>query len=136
MWEPRLLTTIWASTACYRDNFTFTIRFLNCTTIDFINDHTHRHGTEFLERIEFVSNLSCVIGLWISLYCVFTVIFIEHVFLEHGPRLPFHAFFHSFVSLYPFQVHENYIWDSQHNKLLKQRRTRYTVSTFVYWRRC
>jgi hypothetical protein len=23
MWEPRRLTTLWASTACYRDNFTF-----------------------------------------------------------------------------------------------------------------
>jgi hypothetical protein len=22
MWEPRRLTTLWASTACYRDNFT------------------------------------------------------------------------------------------------------------------
>jgi hypothetical protein len=24
MWEPRRLTTLWASTACYRDGFTFT----------------------------------------------------------------------------------------------------------------
>jgi hypothetical protein len=23
MWEPRPLTTLWASTACYKDNFTF-----------------------------------------------------------------------------------------------------------------
>jgi hypothetical protein len=23
MWEPRRLTTIWASTTCYRDGFTF-----------------------------------------------------------------------------------------------------------------
>jgi hypothetical protein len=23
MWEPRSLTTLWASTACYRDSFTF-----------------------------------------------------------------------------------------------------------------
>jgi hypothetical protein len=23
MWEPRRLTTLWASTACYRDSFTF-----------------------------------------------------------------------------------------------------------------
>jgi hypothetical protein len=23
MWEPRRLTTVWASTACYRDSFTF-----------------------------------------------------------------------------------------------------------------
>jgi hypothetical protein len=27
MWEPRRLTTIWASTACYRDSFTFTCLF-------------------------------------------------------------------------------------------------------------
>jgi hypothetical protein len=25
MWEPRHLTTIWASAACYRDSFTFLI---------------------------------------------------------------------------------------------------------------
>jgi hypothetical protein len=25
MWEPRRLTTLWASTACYRDSFTFFI---------------------------------------------------------------------------------------------------------------
>jgi hypothetical protein len=24
MWDPRRLTTLWASTACYRDSFTFT----------------------------------------------------------------------------------------------------------------
>jgi hypothetical protein len=24
MWDPRRLTTLWASTACYRDIFTFT----------------------------------------------------------------------------------------------------------------
>jgi hypothetical protein len=23
MWEPRILTTLWVSTACYRDSFTF-----------------------------------------------------------------------------------------------------------------
>jgi hypothetical protein len=25
MWEPRRLTTLWASTACYRDSFTFRV---------------------------------------------------------------------------------------------------------------
>jgi hypothetical protein len=25
MWEPRRLTTLWVSTACYRDSFTFFI---------------------------------------------------------------------------------------------------------------
>jgi hypothetical protein len=28
MWEHRRLTTLWASTACYRDSFTFTFTFL------------------------------------------------------------------------------------------------------------
>jgi hypothetical protein len=28
MWEPRRLTTVWASTACYRDSFYFHITFL------------------------------------------------------------------------------------------------------------
>jgi hypothetical protein len=26
LWEPRRLTTLWAFTACYRDNFTLTAR--------------------------------------------------------------------------------------------------------------
>jgi hypothetical protein len=30
MWDPRRLTTLWASTACYRDSFTFF--FLSLTT--------------------------------------------------------------------------------------------------------
>jgi hypothetical protein len=29
MWEPRRLTTLWASTACYRDSFTFLPYFEN-----------------------------------------------------------------------------------------------------------
>jgi hypothetical protein len=28
MWEPRRLTILWASTACYRDNFAFTYLFV------------------------------------------------------------------------------------------------------------
>jgi hypothetical protein len=27
MWEPRRLTTLWASMACYRDSFTFFMHF-------------------------------------------------------------------------------------------------------------
>jgi hypothetical protein len=27
MWEPRGLTTLWASTVCYRDSFTFHLLF-------------------------------------------------------------------------------------------------------------
>jgi hypothetical protein len=27
MWEPRRLTSLWAFTACYRDSFTFTVRY-------------------------------------------------------------------------------------------------------------
>jgi hypothetical protein len=38
MWEPRRLTTLWASTACYRDSFTFTLiwdlyEFFHCTLV-------------------------------------------------------------------------------------------------------
>jgi hypothetical protein len=28
MWEPRRLTTLWASTACYRDKFTFYLLYI------------------------------------------------------------------------------------------------------------
>jgi hypothetical protein len=27
IWEPRRLTTLWISTACYRDNFNFTFHY-------------------------------------------------------------------------------------------------------------
>jgi hypothetical protein len=33
MWEPRRLTTLWASTTCYRENFTFFIYFYNVTLV-------------------------------------------------------------------------------------------------------
>jgi hypothetical protein len=29
MWDPRRLTTLWASTACYRDSFTFNGLFIS-----------------------------------------------------------------------------------------------------------
>jgi hypothetical protein len=29
MWKPRRLTTLWVSTACYRDSFTFTFTGIN-----------------------------------------------------------------------------------------------------------
>jgi hypothetical protein len=33
MWEPRRLTTLWASTVCYRDSFTFNMcRLSNLTS--------------------------------------------------------------------------------------------------------
>jgi hypothetical protein len=31
MWEPQRLTTLWAFTACYRDNFTFNFLTIQCT---------------------------------------------------------------------------------------------------------
>jgi hypothetical protein len=36
MWEPRRLTTVWASTACYRDSFTFLLPFYLDSMIGFI----------------------------------------------------------------------------------------------------
>jgi hypothetical protein len=33
MWEPRRLTTLWASTACYRDSFTSSFTRLLSQTI-------------------------------------------------------------------------------------------------------
>jgi hypothetical protein len=41
MWEPRHLTTLWASTACYRDSFTSFFIFLL-----FIADHGFFLGKE------------------------------------------------------------------------------------------
>jgi hypothetical protein len=33
MWEPRRLTTLWAFTACYRDNFTFYLS-ITCSNLE------------------------------------------------------------------------------------------------------
>jgi hypothetical protein len=35
MWGPRRLRTLWASTACYRDSFTFTILLYDCIILSF-----------------------------------------------------------------------------------------------------
>jgi hypothetical protein len=42
MWEPRRLTTLWTSTACYRDSFTY-IRVLCCTSVSTRFSQTKRH---------------------------------------------------------------------------------------------
>jgi hypothetical protein len=36
MWEPRRLTTLWASTSCYRDSFTF---FIELTSVSSCGKH-------------------------------------------------------------------------------------------------
>jgi hypothetical protein len=40
MWEPRRLITLWAFTACYRDNFTFFLPFLFYMQTHYIS-HEH-----------------------------------------------------------------------------------------------
>jgi hypothetical protein len=52
MWEPRHLTTLWASTACYRDSFTFTYIWYTSKKFDDIC------FTRFLRRITI---LCCVL---------------------------------------------------------------------------
>jgi hypothetical protein len=37
MWEPRRLTTLWASTACYRDSFTFYLIFMRPSSLTIYN---------------------------------------------------------------------------------------------------
>jgi hypothetical protein len=47
MWEPRLLTTLWASTACYRDSFTFTfIGFTDYLDTQFVSTRIYNGLTE------------------------------------------------------------------------------------------
>jgi hypothetical protein len=53
MWEPRRLTTLWASTACYRDSFTFifTSLIIKVLTIFKMNScvYTYCHVHEWLQ---------------------------------------------------------------------------------------
>jgi hypothetical protein len=57
MWEPRRLKTLWASTACYSDNFTFT--FAECSVreqgSDFISEGYHVIASGKIEL--YISNL-------------------------------------------------------------------------------
>jgi hypothetical protein len=46
MWEPQRLTTLWASTACYTDSFTFFFAILNPSKARL--EH-HIHPSEALE---------------------------------------------------------------------------------------
>jgi hypothetical protein len=39
MWEPRRLTTLWASTACYRDRFIFFVDYMSDFTDDRVGDN-------------------------------------------------------------------------------------------------
>jgi hypothetical protein len=50
MWEPRCLTTVWASTACYRDSFTFYIRA--CILLSMWEAQGQRIAVGFLIREE------------------------------------------------------------------------------------
>jgi hypothetical protein len=46
MWEPRRLTKLCASKACYRDNFTFIFLFF-CSYLK-AKDTFHNHGEQFV----------------------------------------------------------------------------------------
>jgi hypothetical protein len=41
MCEPRHLTTLWVSTAYYRDSFTFTFFYLSYTESKFLYNHSY-----------------------------------------------------------------------------------------------
>jgi hypothetical protein len=41
MWEPRRLTTLWASTACYRDSLTLAVQLARMN--EELNYHHHHH---------------------------------------------------------------------------------------------
>jgi hypothetical protein len=45
MWKPRLLTTLWAFRACYRDNFTFLIIIIIIIIIAFSLLHVIQTGS-------------------------------------------------------------------------------------------
>jgi hypothetical protein len=49
MWEPRRLTTPWASTACYRDSFTFI--FTPILEVKIILHNHAYHLTDFDEKL-------------------------------------------------------------------------------------
>jgi hypothetical protein len=62
MWEPRRFTTLWASTACYRDSFTFTMDniiffFFNFTLHSFWNTLSYVYtGPKFVASNYLVGN--------------------------------------------------------------------------------
>jgi hypothetical protein len=43
MWEPRRLTTLWASTACYMDSFTFTYKLMKLGLSSYVKNRCLRN---------------------------------------------------------------------------------------------
>jgi hypothetical protein len=73
MWEPRLLTPLWALTACYRDNCTFTARgSSNCD----INLEDLTLSTKILRRIRLCQILPKVIVLVLNIYLINRLLFV------------------------------------------------------------
>jgi hypothetical protein len=62
MWEPRRLTTLWASTACYRDSFTFFFARENFTSFFF----TRYNFTFYLYLQPKIKDANCHNSLWLS----------------------------------------------------------------------
>jgi hypothetical protein len=67
MWEPHRLTTLWASTTCYRDNFTFTFLLLDPITAHQI----HRIQRDSLLglyqwRRNWLNNKAVILGRWMA----------------------------------------------------------------------
>jgi hypothetical protein len=65
MWELRHLTTLWASTACYRDSFTFTFSPFKRKMFE-VKFHGWLHTPNCLSVSVIVSNMLTSVGLRIS----------------------------------------------------------------------
>jgi hypothetical protein len=50
MWEPRRLTTLWVSTVCYRDSFTFLSLLHFCALVNNIGDY-RRLGAGIVQSV-------------------------------------------------------------------------------------
>jgi hypothetical protein len=59
MWEPRRLTTLWASTACYRDGFTFFSYSFNLAECSIKSQRSLEYLKNSLSSTEAGSSLSC-----------------------------------------------------------------------------
>jgi hypothetical protein len=67
MWDPRRLTNLWTSTACYRDSFTFSVMyFWFLTRRDLILSLMYPNITSITKNIELHSSL-CIQVLWMLL---------------------------------------------------------------------
>jgi hypothetical protein len=134
MWESRRLTTLWASTACYRDSFTFTSPSCVLLVPRDVREHCQEIGLTLL-FLPFLSNCSSgkknTRSIALGERAVDTPRQREEKCWERRPLEDLS------LQLVPFIVSHSYGWTqrSKGNRLMEGRKDALTVTSTYLFRR-